>query len=307
MVGDESLNLLSTQGVDVKDLVSSNPQALTIPPFQTWVYSDRVPSSRYPPTSPVTGMLQVSALVTTTRECRLHVTLNCRRMDPALTRWQQQAYEQIAAAYWGLKRQHADEVAAQALGNGVEIEGDPPARNKEVILEELKRGVIEMLTGQSFSGRNGMTSVTVGSPPQVNLDEAVRIAEEIQFLEQAFEWENLTYVLYPYFWADSLRWPELADMIGADAEFARFLRSGSARVVVPARPKFEDQVRTFVDLGALWGEGRCLRSTTRSICRWPPRSWRSRCRRRMGSRARAGRCGYRPRSCGWTATSACPR
>ena len=83
----------------------------------------------------------------------------------------------------------------------------------------------------------------------------MRIAEEIQFLEQAFEWENLTYVLYPYFWADSLRWPELADMIGADAEFARFLRSGSARVVVPARPKFEDQVRTFVDLGALWGGG----------------------------------------------------
>jgi hypothetical protein len=255
MVGDKSINLASTQGEDVKNLVSVNPWGQTIQPFQTWVYSDRMPAGNYPAASPVTGMLQVSALVTTTRECRLHVTLNCLRMAPALTRWQQQTYEQIAAAYWGLKRQHADELAAQAVGKGVAIEGDPPARNKEVILEELKRGVIEMLTGQSFSGRNGMASVTVGLPPQVDLDQAVRIGEEIQFLEQAFEWENLTYVLYPYFWADSHRWTELADMTGADPEFARFLRSGSARVVVPARPKFEDQVRTFVDLGILWGGG----------------------------------------------------
>jgi len=170
-------------------------------------------------------------------------------------RWQQQTYEQISAAYWGLKRQRADEQAAQATGAGVEIKGDPPARNKEVVVEELKRGVIEMLTGDNFQGRDVMQPVAPGEAPRVNLDSAITAAEEIQFIEQAFEWENLTYVLYPYFWAKYERWPQLADVTTSDANFARFLRSGSARVVVPARPKFENQVCAYVDFGVLWGGG----------------------------------------------------
>jgi len=84
---------------------------------------------------------------------------------------------------------------------------------------------------------------------------AIETAEEIQFLEQAFEWENLTYVLYPYFWAKYQRWPQLADVTGPDPDFARFLRSGSARVVVPARPNFENHVCAYIDLGVLWGGG----------------------------------------------------
>ena len=34
-----------------------------------------------------------------------------------------------------------------------------------------------------------------------------------------------------------------------------FFVSGSARVVVPARPKFEGQVQIYVDTGVVWGGG----------------------------------------------------
>jgi hypothetical protein len=257
MVGNKSVNLSSTLGGEVAGLVApgGNPDRMTVPPLSTWVYSDGLDKSNYSANSPVTGAIQVSALATSVRECRVHVTLHCIRMNAGLLQWQQQTYEQISAAYWALKRQRADEQAIQAIGTGVEIRGDPPARNKEVILEELKRGVIEMLTGENFQGRNAMQDIAADKAPQVDLDEAITAAEEIQFLEQSFEWENLTYVLYPYFWADSERWQELADVTLSDPEFARFLRSGSARVVVPARPKFENQVRMYVDFGALWGGG----------------------------------------------------
>jgi hypothetical protein len=264
MVGSMNVNMQSTLGVDVSTLVSSNPQNLTVPSFQTWVYADGLGSANYPTTAaPVTGTVQVTALATHVRECRIQVTLDCVRMDPAaLVTWQQQTYELIAAAYMALKRQRAEEEAAQGIRAGVEIKGDSPARNKEVVKEELKRGVIEMLTGVNFQGRaalqnDGTAPWTASSStaPKVNLDNAVSVAEEIQFIEQAFEWENLTYVLYPYFWADHTRWLDLADINLPDPEFARFLRCGSARIVLPARPKFENQVVAYVDFGVVWGGG----------------------------------------------------
>ncbi len=42
---------------------------------------------------------------------------------------------------------------------------------------------------------------------------------------------------------------------GNDQDFADFLRAGSARVVLAARPGFEDQVNFFVQYGILWGGG----------------------------------------------------
>src|SRR5262249_40114221 len=144
MVGNRSVNLASTQGVQVATLVApgGNPGNLPVPPFSTWVYADGLNATNYPAASPVTGIVEVTALATSVRECRVHVTLHCLRTAAGLLRWQQQTYEQIAAAYWALKRQRADEQAAQSTGAGVEIKGDSPARNREVIQEELKRGVI---------------------------------------------------------------------------------------------------------------------------------------------------------------------
>ena len=251
---------LTRQGpgtIDVWSDLRDQNFTLNGPSPKTWRFSGAVASTAYPSNDPVTGVVPVTARVTTSKECRLHVTLDCVLADNsvAVLQWQQQTYELVSQAYWALKRQRADEQAAQATGAGVEIKGDSPARNKEVILEELKRGVIEMLTGDNFKGRNAMKLVANGQPPEVNLDSAITTAEEIQFIEQAFEWENLTYVLYPYFWGKYERWPELADVTGADEDFARFVRSGSARVVVPARPKFENQVCAYVDFGVLWGGG----------------------------------------------------
>jgi hypothetical protein len=72
-----------------------------------------------------------------------------------------------------------------------------------------------------------------------SLDAARVTAPVIQFLEQALEWGNLSYVPYPYYWARGSEWDDLTAIEGADPTFVNFLRAGSARVVVPARPGFE--------------------------------------------------------------------
>jgi hypothetical protein len=91
------------------------------------------------------------------------------------------------------------------------------------------------------------------APPFVNLDAALDAAPEIQFLEQIFEWDKLTYVLYPYYWAPSSEWDELQPIEGADPEYARFLRAGSARVVVAARPGYACAVNHWLWFGRPWG------------------------------------------------------
>ncbi|MBI5783767.1 MAG: hypothetical protein HZA69_08490 [Gammaproteobacteria bacterium] len=190
------------------------------------------------------------------REFRAHLQLDCERLPDHFVKWQLQTFETIVAAYTTMKVRHDEEKASRSVGQGVAIEGDSPGRNAEVVREELKRAVIRLVSNGQYPPVNALTQdVNEHTGPVLDLDFAAKSAPAVQFVEQAFEWENLSYVLYPYYWATERNWKALADIEGADPEFARFLRSGSARVVVPARPNFEDQVRMYVDLGALWGGG----------------------------------------------------
>lgn len=75
------------------------------------------------------------------------------------------------------------------------------------------------------------------------------VAPGIQFMEQAFEWANLTYIPYPYFWGRRDEWDDLNAVKGADPTLVRFLRAGSVRVVVPAKRAFEKAVLHFLVYG----------------------------------------------------------
>jgi hypothetical protein len=188
------------------------------------------------------------------------VSIECKPTVNTMTRWQISTYEKLASAYYAMKQARDEEENAAWVRTGVVIEGDSPERNTEVIREQLKLGVLSMLFGDATRGSElpftwadliDRTDGTHGPRP-IAQPASVR-APMVQFLEQAFEWDKLTYLLYPYFWAD--KWTEIADIKSADAEFARFLRSGSARVVVSVRPGFESHIETFLDFGIIWGGG----------------------------------------------------
>jgi hypothetical protein len=188
------------------------------------------------------------------------VQIVCRPSASKIAAWRQATYDLIQQAYWDLKNQYDEEIARRAIQAGVEIVGDSPVRNAQVVTEELKKFVIEMLSGKRFTGRPAIAPAPdaptyATDQPTVELDAAAAASAEIQFLEQAFEWENLTYVLYPYFWSASAKWVELARIKSPDPLFDQFLRSGSARVVIPARPGFEAQAHLYTNFGVLWGGG----------------------------------------------------
>lgn len=202
-----------------------------------------------------TGKLSIAVVVGGSHKAALSVALRCTVMDATVAAWQAEVYALIHAAYANqLERWRAQEGAA-ADPLGFEPDDGSPARHAEITREELKRQVVEMLLGGQFDGFADVTwsQDTPPGRPRTNLVAARMHAPVIQFLEQALEWSNMTYILYPYFWAPSSQWPELEPIESADADFDRFLRCGSARVVVPARPGFATAVNHFLLFGRPWG------------------------------------------------------
>lgn len=187
----------------------------------------------------------------------VNVLIECDPLPETLLAWQASTFDQLVAAYNTLLQAYNNEKAGLDVSLTNLADAGSPEQNAKSITQELKRQVIEMLIGAPFSGtQNAISWDDTGVvAPTTDLGVAAATALEVQFLEQAFEWETLSYICYPYYWADSTRWKELALIQGSDQNFADFLRSGSARVILAARPGFEDQVNLYTSLGILWGGG----------------------------------------------------
>jgi hypothetical protein len=71
----------------------------------------------------------------------------------------------------------------------------------------------------------------------------------------------MTYIFYPYFWANKKEWVMLSQLNDDDALFTRFLQAGSGRVNVPVRMDFIDSIMTYLGTGEIWaGEGELVNS-----------------------------------------------
>lgn len=184
----------------------------------------------------------------------VNLTVRCEPNAAGMMSWKISTYERLAAAYAEMQRQYDEERRSIDTNAPGMVDRFSPGRNQEIIRDELKKHVISMLTGVDFNGRPAL-NFDSRRQPLVHMESAERFGPEIQFIEQAFEWGNLSYVLYPYLWTDRDRWQDIALIDGADPDFARFLRSGSARVVIPARPGFEAAAQLYATFGVLWGGG----------------------------------------------------
>jgi hypothetical protein len=165
--------------------------------------------------------------------------VKCILRPEAEAEWQNTVYDLLLDAWRAWDREWRLQ-QAQTLGPQLSaVDASSPARNLQVIAEELRRQVISwLLDDEDFAGIDAMGTLS-GGWRRFSLDAARVTAPVIQFLEQALEWGNLSYVPYPYYWARGSEWDDLTAIEGADPTFVNFLRAGSARVVVPARPGFE--------------------------------------------------------------------
>lgn len=166
----------------------------------------------------------------------LNVEGVCKRNPETYAAWQLQTYDKIQAAYQALQTAYDQKVAQAAAAAAETIPGHNPALNRSVIQNELKKLCITMMTGQHFGQFHAVTDPTDPPThiPEVEVEEALREGPIVQFFEQAFEWEQMTYLFYPYFWGRKSKWAKTTSSVeDPDPSFEQFLTAGSCRVVVP--------------------------------------------------------------------------
>ncbi|HET9410963.1 MAG TPA: hypothetical protein VFO75_03675 [Candidatus Dormibacteraeota bacterium] len=208
--------------------------------------------------TPVTVKLPVSASVVGAWSGNVGIELTCELTEQAKAAWVQGVYDALRAAYdTSMREWRAQEAMA---GQPATLAERSPARQAEMVQTELRRHVISWLLGESpFMGRPAVS--TAPPPPDpaldIEVDAALDSAATIQFLEQCLEWSNLAWVAYPYYWADRQRWPDLMDLETVDPALGDFLRAGSVRVVVPARPGFSGAVLHWLTYRQPWLGGSC--------------------------------------------------
>ena len=209
----------------------------------------------------ITGMVNASLEVQRTVSYNVNIELISKITPEKLLEWKTSVFQQLEEAYGNLtgegeapieppSKDEEEELAKLATGN--------TALNRKIEVRELKRAAIEMIT-RPFGKIIGKKFLNYGKcrvnyPRQDKLWEIY--SSHVKFFEQAFHWDIMAYLFYPYFWADRCDWKKLLkteDPI--DHIFEGFLQSGMARMIVPVRRGFESAVNYYFETGEIWNGG----------------------------------------------------
>ncbi|MDX9865528.1 MAG: hypothetical protein RBT34_12060, partial [Anaerolineaceae bacterium] len=201
------------------------------------------------------GALRVGYYVAT-------ITIQCERTNRALEDWKRKIYISLIKGYQKQMSEYQQAFTeAQAEVPDVviaEIISHSPAENRKLMDAEIKRAVISRLQNAYYTP-NCIEKDNQGLP-RPDLWETYVWEPTIRFIEQAFEWDKMTTIFYPYFWARRSEWASKewqGKLLFSDVDplFADFVKSGAARVQLPARRAFEPAIEHFCRTGYAWAGG----------------------------------------------------
>lgn len=194
-----------------------------------------------------------------------NITLTLELTDEARHNWALAAYGRVAERYEQLRREYAQAVIQASANQPADVATLPMGsrlRLQQVVRFELQRAAVDIMRNaavnydliDSFPYAN--VDGSLGSHPTVEI-QALHAAEpEVRFLQQAFEWEHLGWILYPYFWGRRGEWSRTVVTAHPDPDFEAFLNAGAARLQIPVRPGFENLVKHFMETGEVYeGDG----------------------------------------------------
>jgi hypothetical protein len=201
------------------------------------------------------GTIPVSLRADDSTAITANIELTCVRTARAYSVWQEKVYAAIAQSYQRLQDEYQKAVSDAGTTQGVSIPGQNPELNRILVQNELKKGCISLVTGQQYEAFGAIELSASENYPEVLLANAEVQGKYVRFLEEAFEWEQMTYLFYPYYWGRKGRWPLHVLKTDPDPQFSTFLNAGCARVAFPVRPGFEEAVLHMLETGEIYNGG----------------------------------------------------
>jgi hypothetical protein len=195
----------------------------------------------------------------------VNFVISVRVLEETKLKWQQETFKAIIDGYE--EALHAfEQKLAEENAKGVVIKEANPGFYRQIENMVLRKNCISYIIDQNPSAKRtygkdmfrplsdnvkrdfGNHEISVDA----NLDD---YGSFVKFIEQAFEWDIMSYNFYPYYWASRSNWSELYQNDNNDPLFRNFMQAGMARVIVTVRPGFEDAVTYYMQTGQIWNGG----------------------------------------------------
>jgi hypothetical protein len=222
---------------------------------------------QYYSVSSFSGVIPVSYSSLGHHSGSVNVEIKCQLSNEAQQKWQQEAFKAIIDAYEDALVEYNDKLATEKA-IAIEIKGTNPGFYREFENKILRKNCISYLIDQNPSAKNtygksnlfkimGSDTIQRFGNTEVNVGQELdSYTAFVKFMEQAFEWEIMSYNLYPYYWGNRADWASLYQYDDSnDPLFRNFMQAGMARVVVTVRPGFEEAVRYYMQTGQIWNGG----------------------------------------------------
>lgn len=188
-------------------------------------------------------------------------TVNCVLTSEAENQWKQDTFKTIMDAYYEALAEY-ERKKAEEDAKAVHIKDTNPGFYREIENIILRKNCISYLIDQNPNAKNtyGKDLSNKGNyfedyeiKVDKNLDE---YASFVKFIEQAFEWNIISYSFYPFYWGPRSGWRGRYQFDESnDPTFRSFIQAGLARVIVTVTPGFEEAVQLYLTTGKIWNGG----------------------------------------------------
>lgn len=155
------------------------------------------------------------------------IEIECELTVEGEQAWQVRCYDAIIEGYENLKAGSENKMS----DFNPNTPGLNPTRKRELIKTELKKGALsKMFRCNPFWITD---NYKVGKEYDPDCCKDSLNGEKIRFLETLFDWNNITYELYPYLYAYKDNWTDLLDLTDDDPHFEAFLQASYATIRIP--------------------------------------------------------------------------
>ncbi len=217
------------------------------------------------PLNKIKDKITVSAKFWDVRAISGSLVATCELTPEAKIQWQQETFKAIMDAYEKALQEY-DQKLAEENAIGVKIKDENPGFYRQIENIILRKNCISYIIEQNEEAKR-----TYGKNMFKPLDSKVErnfsnheinVSAELddyaafsKFIEQAFEWDIMSYNFYPYYWGTKKDWASLYQYDNNDPLFRSFMQAGMARVIVTVRPGFEEAVNYYMQTGQIWNGG----------------------------------------------------
>lgn len=188
----------------------------------------------------------------------INVNIICQLTQEAKDQWRLETFNAIIKAYEEKLAEYNAKISNLKALQSEKIRVNPMFF-RQIENTVLRKNCIEYLVSHEALGKTSLLlGGTVVANTQVDYQNPAleTYAAKVKFFEQAFEWNLMSYNLYPFYWANKSDWGNLYNTTEVDdPTFRAFLQSGMARVIVTIRPGFEEAVNWYMATGQIWNGG----------------------------------------------------